>query len=58
MCLDITVVAVIGFINAPYTANENDSMATFLVGLTSAAQLQRTLSILLTFSDGTARGKL
>ena len=52
------VVAVIGFINAPYTANEGNGMATLQVGLTSAAQLQRTLSVLVVFSDGTANSKL
>ena len=52
------VEVVIGFINASYQANENDGVATLLVGVTSSPQvLQRTVSVLAVFSDGTAGGK-
>ena len=53
----IFIVVTIGFIDAPYEANEADGVAFVRVGLIGATSLQRELSILLRFfAVGSALG--
>ena len=47
---------VIGFINAPYAANENDGNAVFEIGIISG-RLQREVSVEFSIFSGSAVGK-
>ena len=51
-------VVVIGFINAPYQANENDRTVSVEVGVIGAVRLGREVTVNLSYSSGSAFGNL
>ena len=48
----------IGFINAPYQANENNGTVSIEVGVIGASGLGREVTVELSYSSGSALGKL
>ena len=51
-------VVVIGFINAPYQANESDGTVSVQVGVIGTTGLGREVTVELSYSNGSALGKL
>ena len=49
-------VAVIGFINAPYQAYENDGTVSVEVGVLGATVLEKEVTVILSYTDGSAFG--
>ena len=49
--------AVFGFINAPYGGNEADGSVSVQVGFLGTTALERSVTIMLSYMDGTAIGK-
>ena len=51
-----TVVPVIGFINTPYTVNEDDGMVTMTIGVLSDS-LKIEVSLMISLFNGSANGR-
>ena len=54
----LNAVVMIGFINAPYQANENDGTVSVQVGVVGSIRLGREVTIELSYSSGSALSKL